>query len=212
MNKIKVFLPDGTEQGTKALNPDLFEQKINEDLMHRSVIMRLSNARQNIAHTKTRAEVRGGGRKPWRQKGTGRARAGSIRGPIWRGGGVSFGPRNNRNFVKNMPKKERRMAIFSALSLKLKNKSIYSLASYDNQEIKTKTFAQMLDKLPTARKTLFVLGEKNEVFLKSSRNIPNVKVLPVNFLNVYDLLNYEKVCFVADADKKAEEIFLSKKK
>ena len=209
---IKKFSQTGEEKGKVSLNPAVFAAKVNEDLMHRSVIMRLANGRQNIAHTKTRAEVRGGGRKPWRQKGTGRARAGSIRGPIWRGGGVAFGPRNNRNFKKNMPRRERRAAIFSALTVKANSDQIYALDTFVSEVPKTKMFSEMLSSLPKARKTLFVVPEKSEVFTKSARNIPGTNVILVNYLNVYDLLHNEKVCFVGESLKKVEEVFLKEKK
>lgn len=189
----------------------LFGSKINEGLMHQAIVRQQSNARVNLAHTLTKGEVRGGGAKPYRQKGTGRARQGSIRNPHYTGGGVSMGPRNNRNFIKDMPRNQRRQALFSALSMKAQGGGIIALDKYDAQEIKTKDFVTMLDKLPKARTTLIVLDQKNEILEKSAKNIPAVKTLLVNYLNLVDLLKYEKVLFLEAALVKAEEIFVTKK-
>jgi len=168
-----------------------------------------ANARHSaIAHAKTRGEVRGGGRKPWRQKGTGRARFGSIRNPIWRGGGVTFGPTNERNYSKNMTKKARRIALFSCLSVKAGDNQVFALDKFELKEPKAKEFVQMMSKLPVDRSLLVVLGEKDEITEKSANNLPNVKTILVNYLNPYDLLKYEKVMFLESALKKAEELFL----
>jgi len=211
--KVKIFLQDGKEDGVVDLNEKIFSVKENIDLMQRSVVMRLANARENIAHTKGRSEKRGGGKKPWRQKGTGRARAGSSRSPLWKGGAVSHGPKNNRNFKKRMTKKEKVFAIFSALSSKFKTKendteNIYVLKKFENEEPKTKDFAKMMDNLPQSRQTLYITPRKDEVLEKSAKNIQNTKTLRVQYLNVYDILNSKKICFVEDALGELEKIFL----
>lgn len=189
---------------------EIFNTEVNEGLMHQAYVRQLSNARYNLAHTLTKGEVRGGGAKPYRQKGTGRARQGSIRNPHYKGGGVAMGPRNVRNFEKDMPKKQRRKALFSALSLKAGKNGIIALDKYEAKEIKTKNISEMLTKLPVSRSVLIVISEKNLVLQKSANNLPNVKTLLVNYLNVADLLKYDQVLFLQDALKKAEEIFLTK--
>ncbi len=197
----------GEEVGSKDLNKEIFEAKVNEGLMHEALVRQQANARYNLAKTKDRSDVRGGGAKPFRQKGTGRARQGTIRAPQMKGGGVVFGPSGERNFSMQMPKKQRRAALFSALTVKAKEKSIFGLEKYD-EEIKTKTFAGLLAKLPVERNLLLVLSEKNEIIEKSTNNIPTVKTIQVQYLNIADLMKYRKVCFVGDSDKKIEEIFL----
>jgi len=202
-----VYNQAGEEVGSKDLNKEIFEAKVNEGLMHEALVRQQANARYNLAKTKDRSDVRGGGAKPFRQKGTGRARQGTIRAPQMKGGGVVFGPSGERNFSMQMPKKQRRAALFSALTVKAKEKSIFGLEKYD-EEIKTKTFAGLLAKLPVERNLLLVLSEKNEIIEKSTNNIPTVKTIQVQYLNIADLMKYRKVCFVGDSDKKIEEIFL----
>ena len=207
---IDLYSQKGEKLKTIKVTDIIFDAEINEGLMHQALVRQHSNARVNLAHTLTKGELRGGGAKPYRQKGTGRARQGSIRNPHYKGGGVAMGPRSNRNFEKDMPKKQRRKALFSALSLKMKDGGIAALDKYEAKEIKTKDFLEMLNKLPEARRTLVVLDKKNEILEKSARNIPNVKILLVNYLNIADLVKYEKVLFLEPALKKAEEIFVSK--
>ncbi|MCK5138817.1 MAG: 50S ribosomal protein L4, partial [Thermodesulfovibrionia bacterium] len=146
--------------------------------------------------------------KPWKQKGTGRARFGSSRNPIWRSGGAAFGPRNDRNYSKDMPKKARRIALFSVLTQKATDSEIFALDGFTSKEPKTKEFATMMSKLPVTRSLLVVLSEKDAVLEKSASNLPNVKTILVNYLNPHDLLKYEKVMFLEPALKKAEELFL----
>jgi large subunit ribosomal protein L4 len=207
MVKAKVYNQKGETKSDVTLNKELFGSDVHEGLMHQALVMQMANARNPIAHTKLRGEVRGGGRKPHRQKGTGRARVGSTRVPHWRGGGVTFGPRNNRNFSRMMPKKQRRKAIFSALSAKAKDGSVIVLDQYKG-EIQTKPFAEMIEKLPVERNVLIVIAEKDPVIQKSARNLPNVKVILANYLNVKDLLHYHTILFLQDALGKAEETFL----
>ena len=206
--KIDLYQQSGEKKGAVEISDKMFGAKVNDELMRLCVVRQLSNARQANAHTKTRAEVRGGGKKPWRQKGTGRARFGSTRNPIWKGGGVAFGPRNVRNYEKMMPKKARRLALFSGLSQKASGKAIFALDKFDVKAPKTKDFTALLSKLPAGRSLLVVLAEKNINLEKSAKNIPNVKTILVNFLNLHDLLKYEKVMFMEPALKKAEELFL----
>ena len=194
--KIDLYKQSGEKKGTVDVPDSMFNAKINEELVTLAVLRQTSNARQSVAHTKSRGEVRGGGRKPWRQKGTGRARFGSIRNPIWRGGGVAFGPKSERNYIKNMTKKARRIALFSCLSAKAGDNAIFALDKFEIKEPKTKEFAQMLSKLPVERSLLIVLSEKDANLEKSASNLPNVKTILVNYLNPHDLLKYEKVMFL----------------
>ena len=207
--KIDLYKQSGEKKGTVEINETIFNSPINDELMRLAMIRQLSNARSgSIAHTKTRAEVRGGGKKPWRQKGTGRARFGSSRNPIWRSGGIAFGPRNNRNYEKNMTKKSRRLALFSALSQKNSAEQIFALDSFKINAPKTKEFISFMNKAPVERSLLIVVSKKDVNFEKSVSNVPNAKVILVNYLNLHDILKYEKVMFMEDALKKAEELFL----
>lgn len=208
--KIDLYTQTGEKKGQLELNPKIFEVKIKPDLIHRGLVYQLSHDRIPLAHTKTRKDIRGGGRKPFRQKGTGRARQGTIRAPHMRGGGIVFGPTKNRNFAKRMPKKERRAAFFSALSAKALDNQILALEKYENDIIKTKPFAAMLKKLPLKRSILIVLSEKNETIERSSYNIPKVKTILANYLNIKDLLNHEKVLFFESAFQTLEKTFLEK--
>lgn len=206
--KIDLYTQKGEKKGTVDASDAIFKAPVHEELVRLALIRQMSNARQPIAHTKTRGEVRGGGKKPWRQKGTGRARFGSSRNPIWVGGGVAFGPRNTRNFEKNMTKKARQQALFSVLSQKTEDGEIFALDSYKTDTPKTKEFAALVSKLPTGRSILVVMDKKNEGLEKAASNLPNVKTILVNYLNPHDLLKYEKVMFLEAAFKKAEELFL----
>jgi large subunit ribosomal protein L4 len=206
--KIDLYQQSGEKKGTVEVSDLMFASKVNEELMRLSLLRQLSNARQSNAHVKTRAEVRGGGKKPWKQKGTGRARVGSTRNPVWRGGGVVFGPRNVRNYEKMMPKKARRQALFSGLSQKASEKSVFALDKFDIKTPKTKDFAELVKKLPVERSLLVVIGERDVKLEKSISNLPNVKTILVDYLNLHDLLKYEKVMFMQSALKKAEQLFL----
>ncbi|MBU0577611.1 50S ribosomal protein L4 [Patescibacteria group bacterium] len=206
--KIDLYTQAGEKKGTVDVSDSMFKAPVHEELVRLALIRQMANARQPIAHTKTRGEVRGGGRKPWRQKGTGRARFGSTRNPIWRGGGVAFGPRNDRNYSKNMTKKARRGALFSVLSQKAGDNEIFALNKFEVKTPKTKDFTAMMSKLPVERSLLVVAGEKDVNLEKAAGNLPNVKVILVNYLNPHDLLKYEKVMFLESALKKAEELFL----
>lgn len=207
--KIPLYLQEGTRTGDIEVPEKIFGQKVNQGLVHKMLLLQLSNRRHPIAHTLTKGEVRGGGKKPHQQKHTGWARQGSIRNPHWKGGGVAFGPRNVRNFKLRASKKERRKALFCALSSKYEEGHIAALESYNADPPKTKIFAAMVKKLPFEKNILFVTHEKNEMFLRSSRNIPRVKTILVNYLNIADILNYRDVIFMKDALAKLESIFLT---
>lgn len=213
MPTITLYNQTGEKTGEVKVSEKIFGVKFNKDLIHQALVRQHSNGRLGmIAHTKTKAEVRGGGRKPFRQKGTGNARQGSTRNPHYVGGGVAFGPRNNRNFTKTMPKKQRRLALFSALSAKLDEKKILALDDYNATEIKTKNLMNLLHKLPIEKDVLIVLPTKNEVLQKSGNNLPFVKSLLVNYLNIADLQKYDTVLFLEESLKKMESIFLSDSK
>jgi large subunit ribosomal protein L4 len=174
--------------------------------MHEFVKMQLANKRQGTSSTKTRAEVRGGGKKPWRQKGTGRARAGSTRSPIWKGGGVTFGPKP-RDYSYRLPQKVRRLAMKSALSSKALDQKIIVVDFADFAEPKTKVMVEALKTLNAGRKTLVVTAADDAILLKSSRNIAGVKSLKADFINVYDILNHETLLMTKDAVARVEEVF-----
>ncbi len=206
--KLDLYQQSGEKKGTVDASDKLFAVPVNDELMRLALTRQLANSRQGGAHTKTRGEIKGGGKKPWRQKGTGRARFGSSRNPVWRGGGVAFGPRNVRNYEKLMPKKARRAALFSALSQKAGDMAVFALDKFEVKEPKTKEFTAMLSKLPVERSLLVVISEKDLNLTKSASNLPNVKTILVDYLNLHDLLKYEKVCFLESALKRAEELFL----
>lgn len=207
--KFDLYTQKGEKKGTTEGSDKIFKVPVNDELMRLHVVMQLANARQVTAHTKTRAEVRGGGKKPWKQKGTGRARAGSTRSPVWVGGGVTFGPRANRNFEKSMNKKARRLALFSGLSQKASDSLVFALDKYDSKAPKTKEFTALLSKLPVKRSLLIIQSESDKNLEKSVSNLPNVKAITLGTLNLHDLMKYESVMFMEPALKKAEEIYLS---
>jgi len=209
---IKVFNEQGKEVEEIKLNEKVFsDDNINPSLMHEFVVMQLANARYNIAKTKTRWEVSKSWRKLYRQKGTGNARVWDAASPIRRGGGVAFGPTWKENYHKDMPKKQRRKALFSALTVKVKDDEVLALDKYSAEEIKTKNAVNVLKNLWLENeKVLIVIPEKNETLSKSFRNIPGIKVLLANYVNPYDLLTYKKVLFLKDSLQKIEDTFLSK--
>lgn len=210
--KAPLYNQDGKQKGTIDLPKEIFEVEASEGLIHEAVVRHLSNNRKNIAKTKTKAEVSGGGRKPWKQKGTGRARQGSIRSPQWRGGGVVFGPTGEENYTKNMPKKMRRKALFGALSQKAKNEQIIVLEKFELDKPKTKSFLELIQSLPLSKNTLVVIAKKDLIIEKSASNIKSIKTLMVNFLNVHDILKFDRILFLEDSISKAQEIFISEKK
>ncbi|KKP39030.1 MAG: 50S ribosomal protein L4, large subunit ribosomal protein L4 [Candidatus Peregrinibacteria bacterium GW2011_GWF2_33_10] len=208
MASIDLYGQSGEKKGEIKVDDRMFNvENCDHALIHEALIRQDSNARKNIAHTKTKAEVRGGGRKSRPQKGTGGARQGSIRNPHMKGGGVCFGPRNNRNFYKMMPKKQRRKALFSALTLKCRDKEILALESYDFPELKTKIFAAMIERMGLQGKILLVADVKNKILELSARNLENVKVILVHNLNIKDVLTYNKVLFLKNSLSVMEEMY-----
>lgn len=206
--KVDLYKQTGEKSGSLELPKEIFEVPFNKDLIHQALVRQLANARVAIAHTKLRGDVRGGGRKPFRQKGTGNARQGTTRAPQMKGGAIIFGPRNNRNFSKDMPKKQRRQALFSALSEKARSNQIIALESYETKAPKTKDFAEMLKKLPIKRNVLVVISEKDVNVQKSSANLVNTKTVMAGYLNIHDLQKFRTVLILQDAVDKLKKTFL----
>ncbi|MFH0828603.1 MAG: 50S ribosomal protein L4 [Candidatus Kerfeldbacteria bacterium] len=188
--EVTLYNTEGKEIGTRTLPDRIFGVAADPSFVERAVVAQRANSRVAIAHTKTRSEVRGGGKKPWKQKGTGRARHGSIRSPIWRGGGVTFGPRKDRNFSLKINRKERQKALFMALSDKILEKRLILVDALNFPDIKTKKFVTTLKKLPIENTVLVVLPEKDVALEKSARNVAGVTVIQGNSLNVIDVLNH----------------------
>ena len=206
MPSIDVYNIEGKKVKQVELKEEIFGIEPNEAVVHSVLVNFLANQRQGTQSTKTRAEVRGGGRKPWRQKGTGRARQGSIRAPQWVKGGIALGPKP-RSYKYTVNKKERRLAIKSLLSSKVLEKELTVVDKLELAEIKTKTMVKALADLKVEGKTLIVLPEKNENVQKSARNIEGIKTSLVNTINVYDLLKYNKLVLTVDAVKSLEEVY-----
>ena len=205
MPTVGLFNKEGKKVGDFQLNENIFGTEINANAMHQVVVALLANKRQGTQSAKTRAEVRGGGIKPWRQKGTGRARQGSIRAPQWIKGGIVFAPKP-RDYRMAIPKSMKRVAMMSALSSKVQEGQMLVVEDLAFDSIKTKNVVNMLNAME-AKKTLIVTAESNEVVYKSARNIEGVTVIPVNNINVYDLLKYPKVIMTKDAVSKIEEVY-----
>lgn len=192
MATIPVYNCDGEEIDKMELNPDIFDVAIKAPLIQEAIVAQQANARRAIAHTKIRGEVRGGGKKPWKQKGTGRARHGSIRSPLWRGGAIVFGPRNTRNFSKKINKKVRKKALLMSLTQKARNQAIKVVDDLKLTEIKTKNVAKLISHLDIQnKKILLALHYGEQTVIKSARNIPTVKLIAPNSLNVLDILSAE---------------------
>jgi len=204
--KAQVYNVQGEVVGEVELSDALFGAEVNEALMHQAVVAYLSNQRQGTASTRGRSEVRGGGRKPWRQKGTGLARTGSIRSPIFRGGGIIFGPKP-RDFRTALPKRMRRKALSSALSAKLRDGDLVILDRIDLAEARTKFVVSLLDKFNVRGAALIVTPETDRNLVLSARNIPGVDTQRAENINVYDLMAHGKVLMTRDAVTKVEEVF-----
>jgi len=190
--------------GSLEVSEDVFGVDVNEHILHEVVVMQLANKRRGTSSTKIRDEVRGGGKKPWKQKGTGRARAGSSRSPIWRGGGVTFGPKP-RDYSYKVPKKVRKIALKSALSYKVKNNDIVVLDKFESEFSKTKEVALLLKDLKILNKALFLIEQENKNLQLAARNLPNARVLNLAGLNVYDLLYSSKLILTQSTISKIEE-------
>ena len=206
MPKIDVYNIEGKKVSDVELNEEVFGIEPNEDVVHSVLVNFLANQRQGTQSTKTRAEVSGGGRKPWRQKGTGRARQGSIRAPHWVGGGIALGPKP-RSYKYRVNKKEKQLAIRSLLSAKVLDNELTVVDKLEVKEPKTKVMVKALTDLKIEGKTLIILAEKNENVLLSSRNIEGVKIIELNTINVFDLLNCNKLVLPLDTVKKLEEVY-----
>ena len=206
MPKVSVYNVEGKKVSDIDLKEEIFGIEPNEAVIHSVLVNYLANQRQGTQSTKTRAEVRGGGRKPWRQKGTGRARQGSIRAPQWIKGGIALGPKP-RSYKYTVNKKERRLAVKSMLSMKVLEQSLVVVDKLAFEEIKTKNMVSALNNLKVTGKTLVMLAEKNENVQKSARNIEGVKTTLVNTINVYDLLKYNNLVVTLDTVKKLEEVY-----
>jgi large subunit ribosomal protein L4 len=205
MPKVPVFNMDGKQVSEIELDERLFGAPVRPDLMHEVVLMYLAGQRQGTHKVKGRSEVRGGGRKPWRQKGTGRARQGSIRSPQWVGGGVVFGP-TPRSYKYRLPKKVRRLALYSALTSKIDGGKLIVLDTLEMPEVKTKHMVALLKQFEL-NKALIVDAEKQGNAVLSARNIPGVKYVGANGVNVYDLLRYEHLVLTTGAVAKVQEVF-----
>ena len=206
MPKLNVLNIQGQNVGEIELSDAVFGVEVNEHVLYEVVKNQLANKRQGTQSAKTRAEVRGGGRKPWRQKGTGRARQGSIRAVQWIGGGVAFAPKP-RSYRYTLPKKVRRLAMKSALTSKVQANEMIVLDALTMDAPKTKEFATILNNVNAAKKALVVMAEKNENVIKSAKNIEGVATATVNTINVYDILKYDSFIITTDAVKKVEEVY-----
>ena len=206
MANVSVYNMEGKEVGTIELSDAVFGVKVNEHLVHMAVVQQLANNRQGTQKAKTRSEVSGGGRKPWRQKGTGHARQGSTRSPQWTGGGVVFAP-TPRDYSFKLNKKEKRAALKSALTDKVANGNLIVVDKLEFDEIKTKSFQKVLDNLKVANKSLVVINENDEKVVLSARNIPSVKTTLTSTINVYDILNAKTLVLTQDAVKTIEEVY-----
>ena len=206
MANVSVYNMEGSEVGKMDLNDNVFAAKVNEHLMHMAVVLQLANKRQGTQKAKTRSEVRGGGRKPWRQKGTGHARQGSTRAPQWTGGGVVFAP-TPREYSFKMNKKEKAGAIKSALTSRVNEEKFFVLDSLKFDEIKTKKMVNVLDSLKVEKALVVLDGEDNANVALSARNIAGVRVVAFNAINVYDILKYDTVVATKNAVEKIEEVY-----
>ena len=207
--KVPVYNQEGKEVGEALLPKEIFDVKLNSDLVHQVAVAQSANRRIVTAHTKNRGEVSGGGRKPWRQKGTGRARHGSIRSPIWKGGGVVFGPRKDRDYSQKINKKMRRKALFMVLTSKVKEGNLVVIEDLNIETPKTKLIAETLNNLPVkGNSCLIAVPGKNENLLKASRNIEKTRMMAASDLNVLDLLTFKFLLMPKDSIKQIKSTFL----
>lgn len=205
---VNTYNQNGEKTGQMRLDSEIFGVKLNSDLVYQVVVSQMANRRKNIAHTKDRSEVSGGGRKPWRQKGTGRARHGSIRSPLWPGGGVTFGPRKEKIFKREIPRKMRRKALFMVLSEKAKNNLLIILDDLKLENKKTKLMAEILGKLPSKNESLLIaLPGMDKNLILSTRNIPNTQTIQAKDLNVLDLLSFKYLIMPKESIKVFKNTF-----
>ena len=208
---VKTYDTNGKEVGQTRLPSEIFDVKMNSDLVHQVAVSQMANKRTVIAHTKDRAQVRGGGRKPWRQKGTGRARHGSRRSPLWKGGGVTFGPTKERNFEKKINKKMKRKAILMVLSAKVKNNLLLILEKLSLEKPKTKLMAGILKKLPIKGSSLIILPQLEREIVRAARNSPKTATIEARNLNALDLLSFKYLIMPKDSVKVIKTTFLKSK-
>ena len=207
MSKIELVNINGEKVKDIKLNDNIFAIEPNDAVLHNAIVLNMANARQSSASTKTRSEVRGGGRKPWRQKGTGNARQGSIRATQWRGGGIVFGPTPNKDYKKKQNKKERRLAVLSALSYKNLEKELIVLENLSFEDNKTKNMTNLLDNLKIRNnKVLVVVDELTENVCLACRNLPNVKLVTFEEVNAFDTVNADNMLITESALNKLEEV------
>ncbi len=206
--KCEVYNQEGKEIGQTLLPKEIFDVKFNPDLVHQVVVSQMANRRKVIAHTKDRGEVRGGGRKPWRQKGTGRARVGSIRSPLWRGGGVTFGPTKERVFKKKINKKMKRLALFMVLSVKVKNNRLIVLDKISLEQAKTKWMAKILKNLPIEGSILIALPKVEKNLILAARNLPKVATIEARNLNALDIFSFKCLVMPKETIKVIKDTFL----
>ncbi|MBW6440575.1 50S ribosomal protein L4 [Patescibacteria group bacterium] len=212
MIKVKVYNKEGNEAGDMELPEEIFGLALNDDLVHQAYIAHISNSRQVLADTKDKGEIRGGGKKPWKQKGTGRARHGSSRSPIWKGGGVTFGPTSERNFNKRINKKMKTKAMLMVLSSKVKDNELIVIDDFKFEKISTKLMNNTLKNLKITGKTLLSLDKKDENVLKSIDNISNVNIIASDSLNVSDLLRNKTLIINKGGIEKIKSMFINVKK
>ena len=206
MAKIPLYDMEGQSLGEMELKDEVFSTPVRKDIMHQVLLMQLAGMRRGTSSTKTRGEVRGGGKKPWRQKGTGRARHGSRRSPIWKGGGITFGPKP-RDYDIKVPRKVRRLALKSALSDKVNDNNLFAIKDLKMPEIRTKDFVSFLSRLPLNKgKVLVILKERDKIIEKSAANLPDVKIILTSSLNIHDMLKYEKLLMSEEAVREVEEV------
>ncbi|MEO5927132.1 MAG: 50S ribosomal protein L4 [Patescibacteria group bacterium] len=207
MSKINVYNQEGKIVGDLELNAKHFGVKVDPALVHEAIVAAQANARTHTGHTKTKGEVRGGGKKPWKQKGTGRARQGSTRNPHWVGGGVAHGPRKERNYEVKINRKVRQKALFMALSDKVASEKFVILESMSAETAKTKIAAAMLAKLPIGRRTLYVIPSSNPMKLRMVKNLQNVKLVTVNSMSLVDVVGFPTVLFEKEAVPAFETLY-----
>lgn len=206
--KYDIYNQNGEKTGTTLLPKEIFDVKINPDLVYQVVTSQTSNRRQVLAHAKDRSEVRGGGKKPWPQKGTGRARHASIRSPLWRGGGVTFGPTKNRNFKKEINKKMKTKALLMVLSAKVKDNLLIVLEELKIEKPKTKLVVEILKKLPVKGTSLIVLPGLEKDIIRAAKNISGTQTMEARNINALDLLSVKYLIMPKDSIKKIQETFI----
>ncbi len=206
MPRVNTHNIKGEKIGTAILPPEIFDVEMKADLVHQAAMAQMANRRQMVAHVKNRSEVRGGGIKPWRQKGTGRARHGSIRSPLWVGGGVTFGPQREQVFKKKINKKMKRKALFMVLTSKVKDNELILLDKLEMKEPKTKIMAEVLKKYPSV---LVAIPKKDENITRATRNIPRAKIIRADSLNILDLLSFKYLLMPKEAIKIIEKTYVT---